>query len=148
MRHDPMVQLAQDCDPVEFFTNAEVRSSHRLFNAYVRQLVGLPDEPTDWRPEVMACATREAIDKLASLAVVGITENFTGALAQVNSATGLAIEQLECRLHSTNTISQQEGFCRVPEVSLTSNLKEAIYPLIEFDLMVYEQAKNIAAARS
>jgi hypothetical protein len=147
MRSDPFVRIAQDHDPVGFFTHPEIRTSRRLFNLYVHILAGTPQVMGAGQEESLIHATDIAIGRLADLAAVGMTEDMPNMIEQVRGAIGLELTAPAAPVHSTDEIGRQAGFQAVPPVEMTDALHAALQPLVEYDVAIYEAVQQLSVRR-
>jgi hypothetical protein len=143
---NPVARIAVAHSAVDFFRHPEIIGSHRVFNSYVHNLVGLPAHPQRCTAEAMEEATLRSLDILASLDAVGIVERMGESERLFRAVVDPAMPPV-ARLNRTDQRDEEDGFRRVEPVPLTPELSEAIEPLIAYDRVIYRHANSLLSTR-
>lgn len=143
---NPLVRLAHDLSPADFFRHPDVRGSHRVFNAYVHCFAGLPGHPDHVTAEAMRRALQRSMEIISTFDAVGITERMeeSARLFQIKIDPAMAPIEL---LNRTDRLEPQDGFRPVDPIALTEEIEAVIEPLIAYDRPIYDYANDLLSLR-
>jgi hypothetical protein len=138
---DPLLRLAHELSPVEFFLDDFVRRSARINNTYMRVFGSThymdvsPDEDVG---EIFSTA----LARVVGLDGIGITERMTDSIELICRAVGKPPPTTYHTLHRTDDFHRRDpSFGKVGTVTVSNKLMDILEPLVRYDREIYRAAQ-------